>query len=125
MKRRGKAYPPEFREIVLAKMREKQWTHKEAAEFFKVGEASVDRWSSLQRETGGVAARPRGGGRRRAVDAHGDRELRRLVREKPDRTIDELTALLRRRTSLKPSPSAVSRALLRLGLTLKKRRSSR
>jgi transposase len=125
MKRNGKAYSIDFRESVLAAMDREPLTHKEAAEFFKIGEATVDRWSSLRRETGSVAPRPRGGNRPRAVNARGDQELKRLVSEKPDRTLAELTALLRNRTRSTASRSSVGRAIARAGLTRKKRASAR
>lgn len=124
-KRRGAAYSVDLRERVFAAIDANYWTHKQAAEFFGVGEATVDRWSILRNKTGSLAPRPHGGGHPRAFDADGDRRLEQLVDEKPDRTLAELTALARRRIGVEASGSAVSRALKRLNLTLKKSLSPR
>ena len=124
-KQRGAAYSVDLRERVFKAIEEKYLTHKQAAELFDIGEATVDRWSRLRRETGGFAPRPHGGGQPRALNARGDRHLEKLVREKPDRTLDELKVQLRKRAKVEASTSAITRSLKRLGLTLKKSRSRR
>jgi len=106
-------------------MNERRWTHLDTAVFFKIGKATVDRWVRLERETGGVEPRPRGGGNPRSIDARGDRELKKLVREKPDLTLAELADRLKDKTPRGTSEASVGRALKRLGITLKKRASSR
>lgn len=95
-------------------------TQDEAAEQFDVGVATVYRWQRLHRENGSVAPLPHGGGHPRAIDPAGDELLRKLVAEKPDSLLPELAKKL---NALIPAPahvSSVSRALKRLGLTLKK-----
>src|SRR5207253_10207650 len=78
------------------------------------------------RDEGTLAAKPRGGNRPPALDAGDLRELRRLVRERPDATLVELCGALRER---RPAGAAVGvwtmcRALARLKLPLKKSRST-
>jgi transposase len=125
MKSQGKPYSTDLREKVLAAMDQNGWTHKEVAEFFGIGEASVDRWSSLRLHTGGVAPRPHGGGQPPKVLAEHDAVLARLLKEKNDRTLAELRRELAAQTGLTVADGAICRALKRLNLTLKKRRSLR
>jgi transposase len=98
----------------------KGMTRREAAEFFQVGTASIDRWTALKKATGGLEPRAHGGGRGRAIDGAEDQVLKTLIDEKPDRTYAELTHLLTERLARTFSASAVVRAVKRLGLTLKK-----
>ncbi len=123
-KRRGTPYSIDLRERVLATMDEKGWTHKEAAEFFKIGEATIDRWSSLQARTGSLAPRPRHVGRERVLTEKDEQALRRFVEEKSDRTIRELRTLLIEHEGTTASVATIGRALHRLGYSLKKRRYS-
>lgn len=95
-------------------------SQKEAAKLFSVGVATVYRWRRLVRETNSLEPRPHGGGQKPALSAEDDEVLRSLVADKPDRTIAELTTELVARIKKQVSTSAVSRALARLGLTLKK-----
>ena len=123
MKRRGSPYSVDLRERVLADLVAGA-TQKEAAAKFKVGVATVYRWSRLVRETGSFAPRRRGGGRSRSLDQAAEQILEGLVKERPDRTLRELSDLLNAR-GIKTSTASVCRALKRLKLTLKKSRSRR
>jgi transposase len=97
-------------------------TQEEAADQFDVGVATVYRWERLRRERGSVVPLPHGGGHPRAIDLAGDELLRNLVAEKPDSLLPELTKKLNAQIPAPAHVSSVSRALQRLGLTLKKRR---
>src|SRR5579864_3966852 len=108
-KQRGAAYSIDLRERVFKAIDEKRWTHKQAAAFFGIGEATIDRWSILRNETGSLAPRPHGGGHPRALDARGDRQLQDIVREKPDRTLEELKVQLRKKAKVEASTSAITR----------------
>ena len=122
MKKRGAPYPVELRERVVALVDDGK-PHEVVAELMRVGVATVRRWLRARRERNDVAPLPHGGGRRLGLDADDETTLRELVAEKPDRTIAELTAHLVEKRDKKFSRSAVSRALARLGLVLKKSRS--
>lgn len=97
-------------------------TQDEAAEQFDVGVATVYRWERLRREQGSVEPLPHGGGNPRAIDLAGDELLRKLVVEKPDSLLPELAKKLNAQIAAPAHVSSVSRALKRLGLSLKKRR---
>jgi len=121
---KGKAFSVDLRERVVAAVRQQGLEWAEAAELFGVGVASVGRWIRLAKEKGSLAPRPKGH-RRAAVSGDGVAVMRGLVEEKPDRTLAELAALYTERTGVKLSTSSTFRALRRLGLTLKKKRSVR
>ena len=83
---------------------------------YRVSPAWVRRLKQHRRERGDI--RPRvGTGRRATID---DTKLARLVADQPDATLVEL----RDRLGVEVTPQAVSKALRRLGLTFKKRRST-
>jgi transposase len=58
------------------------------------------------------------------LDDAGVRELRAVVEEKNDRTLDEIARELDRRRNLRVGRTTVWRILDRLGLTRKKRRNA-
>jgi len=100
-------------------------TYEEVAERFSVGRASVSRWLGIYRRTEGVEPRAHGGGMPPKVDAEGLRLLRQLVEQRPDATLKELAQAYQDKRAVKLAVSIVCRALARLGLTRKKRRSTR
>lgn len=113
----GAAYAQDLRDRILAAYDRGMMTHQ-IAEVFAVSRAWARRVKQRRREFGQTTPRPSGGFRYRKVDL--DR-LRRLVEEQPDATVREL----RERLGVECSDSAVSAGLRRLGLSLKKRRSTR
>jgi len=94
-------------------------TRAEVAERFAVSESWVRRLLQRRRETGSLAPKPHGGGQAPAFDAAASERLRRAVARTPDATLRELA----RFSDVACSTSAVDRALRRLGITRKKRRS--
>ena len=89
---------------------------KAVAQKYRVSPAWVRRLKQHRRERGDI--RPRvGTGRRATID---DAQLAQLVAEQPDATLVEL----RDRLGVEVTPQAVSKALRRLELTFKKRRST-
>jgi len=95
-------------------------TYAQLAEMFGVGEASVSRWLRRHREKGALAPEPHAGGMTAKVDRSEFDELRRLVAEKPDRTVLEVRDEWQRRFAVDLSRSAMQRALLKAGLSWKK-----
>ena len=105
----------DLRDRVLAAYDRGQQT-KEIAANFDVSPAWARRVKQIRREEDRTTPLPMGGVRVVKIDLQ---QLRKLVEEKPDATIPELHQRLGLNTCCE---SAVGRALIRLGLTFKKRR---
>ncbi len=71
--------------------------------------------------TGSIDPKPHGGGHAPAFDGEAAARLRQAVRDDSDATLEELG----RAAGVACSPSAVHRALVRLGITRKKSRGGR
>ena len=110
-------YSQDLRDRVLSAY-DRGMRTREIAATFKVSEAWARRVKQHRREFGRTSALPRGGKRFAKIDM--DR-LAELVREQPDATLIEL----RDRLGVDCCDTSISRALRRLGLTFKKRRSMR
>jgi transposase len=85
-----------------------------------VSTAWIRRLLQRRRETGSIGPLPRGRGPKPKISGRRLEKLQALVELHPDATLDEL----RRRTRLKCAKSTVYLALLRLGLSYKKSRST-
>src|SRR5690349_21479122 len=117
------AYSDDLRERVVRAYLDGHGTYLEVAERFRVGPAAVDRWVSRYRRTASVTADPMGGDRHSKFDEASEQLLRGIVEAAPDTTRLELVWALAD-AGLAVSPAAVQRALERLELTRKKRRST-
>ena len=94
-------------------------TRKEIAEVFGVTTRWIRKLVQRRRETGSLEPLPHGGGRQSKFTPERLNRLKKLVKKKPDATLDEL-----RKSSRVPCcKMTVSRALQQLGYTRKKRRS--
>jgi transposase len=110
----------DLRERVARACTEKKSTQEEIAKRFAVGSASVKRIWRLWREKQNVAPRPHGGGTPRKIDSEGEKKVEELVREKPDRTTQELTDTYNKTAKICVSRPSMGRALMRQRLTYKK-----
>jgi transposase len=90
------------------------------AKMFHVSRKCLCDLLRLRRLTGSVAPRPHGGGRTAAYEGETLEQLRELVRQQPDATLEEL----REMTGVDCSVTAVHNALERLDLRFKKSRST-
>lgn len=115
-------YSIDLRQRIVDAYRNGEGSMREIAERFAVVLSTVQNYLSLERATGSVAPRPHGGGRTSKIDGARSQELRAMVDEKNDRTLDELVEQLEQRTRTRVSRPTMCRALKRLGLTRKKRR---
>jgi transposase len=113
-------YSVDLRERVVAAAASQ--TQADVAARFAVSASTVYKWCRRARESGTVAPKPHAGGGHARVDAAGAEPLAALVRERPDRTLEELQGRYAAATGVRPSRSALSRAVLRLGLRRKKSR---
>jgi transposase len=97
----------------------------EVAERFAVHDSWVRKiWIRAER-TGSVAPLPRGGNRPRKVDEDGEAHIRVWIADQPDMTIMEVVARYLAERLVTVSEPAMRRTLNRLGLSRKKRLSSR
>jgi transposase len=106
----------DLRERVVAACDARDGTREQIAVRFSVSVAWSRKVLRLRRDTGSIAPRPPGGGRRAAFDAEAAARLRQAVRDDSDATLEELA----RAAGVACSPAAVFRALDRLGVTRKK-----
>ncbi len=95
---------------------------RELAERFVVSPNTVQNYLNLERRTGSVAPRPHGGGPEPKLGDAGVQQVRTLLEEKNDRTLDELGKELVARLDVHVSRSTVWRTVGRVGMTRKKRR---
>jgi transposase len=93
---------------------------EEIAKIFSVGSATVKRIWRLWREKRDVTPMPHGGGMPRKIDIKGETKVMELVREKQDRTTQELTDAYNKTAKIKVSRPNMGRVVLRLKLTRKK-----
>ena len=115
-----KAISIDLRERAVEAHRRGDGSYLEVAEQFGIGVASLNRWIRRLKERGGLEPSGHSGGRATKVSEEQFVALRALVKECPDRTVDEITREWCHRTNVTMSRSAMLRALHRAGLTLKK-----
>lgn len=115
---------PELRRVIV-RLKAEGRTYKEIAELTAVGYATVSRVLRLHRETGDTKPKAPGGGNLSPIRGKVEKRLRELVDAMPDATVSEFADALRRAEKLATSRPAVQRALSRMGISRKKRPSSR
>ena len=113
-------YPTALRERAVRAYESSDETYEDVAERFAVGEATRQRWVRRQRDTGALDPFAKAGGWASPVDVAF--RLHALVRERPDRTTDELTRAYNRRAVpvARVHRSSILRALQRTGYVFKK-----
>jgi transposase len=116
-----KAYSMDLRERVVAACDARDATREQIAARFAVSVSWIRDLLKRRRETGSIAPKAHGGGRAPAFDAAAAARLRRAVKADDDATLEELAAA----AGVACGPSAVHRALKRLGITRKKSRGGR
>ena len=116
-----KPYSMDLRERVVAACDARDGTREQIAARFSVSVSWIRGPLKRRRDTGSIAPRPRGGGRVPAFDAAAAARLREAVQADDDATLGELAEA----AGVACCPSAVHRALGRLGVTRKKSRGGR
>jgi transposase len=116
----------DLRRRIIAAWLRKEGTWPELAERFGVGVATVDRLVARYRATGDVEPTRQKYGADPKLDESGVEAVRRLLEERPDRTLPELVHALAERHGISVSASTMGRTIReRLGWTRKKRPLSR
>jgi len=116
-------YSIDLRQRIVDAHRKGEGSVRELARRFVVTPNTVQNYLNLERETGSVAPRPHGAGPAPKLDDAGVQEVRTLIEEKNDRTLDEIAKELETRRNVHVGRSAVWRAVDRLGLPRKKNAS--
>jgi len=118
----GKAHPIELRERVLAFVEEGH-SHRATARLFRVSVKFVNDMVKLKRETGSLAPKPLVGTKGRGKLAPYMKWLQARMEAKGEITLHELKRELKQEFGLVVHHSSICRALHRLNLSHKKRRS--
>jgi transposase len=120
----ARAYSQDLRERVLDAVEKGGMSRRGAADRFGVGESSAIKWVERLERTGSRTAARMGGYKPRKLDPH--REFLEAARAaKPDVTLQALCDRLLAERGVKADTSMMSRFFRRLGVTFKKRPSSR
>jgi transposase len=117
-----RAYSLDLRQKVVAAVERGDSTIEEVASSFGVGQTFVKKMLRQHRESGDLRPRPHGGGQRARLSDKHLKLLRAEVARSPDKTAAALRDHLEERASVSVSRPTVTRALLRLGLSRKKKR---
>src|SRR5919199_3661459 len=118
-----RAYSADLRERVLAAWERREGTQAAIAHRFSVSEATVENWLRQARREGRRGPKPHAGGPRPRLTTDALAVLHAL--EDNAATLQEYADRLGARTGVRVSPPVLCRALQRLGLPRKKRRSAR
>jgi transposase len=110
-------YSLDLRQRVIAALDAGEGSQPEIAARFRVRVSFITRLLRRRRRTGSLAPGPHGGGHPPALDRAAQRRLRRLVREQPDATLDELAE----RVGVPCGRMAIFRTLRKLKITRKKK----
>jgi transposase len=115
-------YSIDLRQRIVDAHHKGEGSVRELAQRFVVTPNTVQNYLNLERETGSVAPRPHGRGPAPKLDAAGVQQVRTLLEEKNDRTLDELVDEVVVRTAVRVSRPTMWRAVARAGMTRKKKR---
>ncbi len=111
------AYSQDLRQRILDTVQRGDGSLRQIARRFLVSVSFVTRLLRLHRSSGSLQPRPHGGGNPAVLWSQELEQLRELVRQQPDATLEEL----RQRLGASCSLMAISRALRKLGLPRKKK----
>jgi transposase len=111
----------DLRERILAAYDRGERTRVQIAARYDVSEGMVKKLLQQRRRTGDIAPRHRFSGAKPKITPARQQHLRRLIRDNPDMTLEELRDAI----GVACTPQAVHYVLQKMGLPLKKRRSDR
>jgi transposase len=111
----------DLRQRIVATYDEGKWTQEEVAKRFRVSLGMVKKLLLQRRRTGQIEARHRFSGRKAKLLPERGKDMKGLVAKEPDITLAEIKS----RLGLACTIPAIHQVLVKLGLTYKKRRSTR
>jgi transposase len=109
----------DLRERILVSYDNQEGTRDEIADRYRVSLGMVKKLLQQRRRTGDIAPRHHCSGRKPTILASHHRQMRALLAQKPDLTLKELRAAV----ALDCTLPAIHYALVKVGLTYKKRHS--
>lgn len=118
-----KAYSIDFRRKIIKAHEDESISQRKLAKRFGVAKSFVQKLLKQYRETDSVAPKPRIQQTPPKLTEEHLAVLRQLVEEQNDATLEELRARLAAKTNVLVSRSTINRALKKLDLTVKKKRS--
>ena len=110
----------DLRQRILARYDQGKYTRNAVAQQFGVSLGMVKKLIQQRKHLGEIGSLHKRAGRKPLITQRHQERLQALVAKRPDTTLTELRAALRLPCSL----TAINKALVRLGLTYKKRRSA-
>jgi len=110
----------DLRERIVAAYDRGDGTRLQIAQRYDVSEGMVKKLLQQRRAIGNLSPKHGNSGRKPLITPKHEEQLRRLVKQQPDMTLEELRDAL----ELEVTPQAIFYALERLALPLKKRRSN-
>ena len=116
-------YSADLRRAALRACARDDGTRRRVARRYGIAESTLYGWLRQERDEDRRGPKPHAGGRPRAIDAEGEAALRELVAANNDATLAEYAVAFEARTGREVSPPMVCKALQRLGLGRKRRRS--
>lgn len=111
----------DLRKRIVETYDEGKWTQEEVAKRFRVSQGMVKKLLLQRRRTGEIGARHRFSGRKARLLPERGKQLKALVAKQPDLTLAEV----KERLGLTCTIPAIHQVLVKLGLTYKKRHSTR
>jgi transposase len=119
------SYSIDLRQKILLAYERRIGSQRALADIFGVSLSFVEKLLRRHRTTGAIAPKPHAGGQRPRLDGTAQVQLRQLVRDQPDATLEELCTRMAAMTDIRVSVPTMCRLVQRLGLPRKKSRSMR
>jgi transposase len=119
------SYSIDLRQKILQACERRLGSQQAIATIFGVSLSFVEKLLRRHRTTGDIAPKPHGGGQRPRLDAAAQGQVRQLVRDQPDATLEELCTRAAATLGIRVSVPTMCRVVRRLGLPRKKSRSTR
>lgn len=114
-------YSEDLRWKAIQAYENKEGNQREIAERFKLSLRSFERYLRRYKETGGVSPILDQGGRRSTIDEKGLDEIKKIIKLKPDMTLQELCEHHTKKSKKKVGISVMHRTVKKLGFRRKKK----
>jgi transposase len=115
------AYSEDLRNRVIQAYQAEEGSQAKVAARFKISLSTFERYWRCFKKTGHVKPTPPSGGRPCLIHEQGMERLRKIVLEKPDRTLKEIAAIYNRNRKKQVSPFVIHYALKKLDSRRKKK----